>query len=281
MAVTLELVTGSDLTLDHDQLRIVRRFRVLGTLPYTLGGDAFDTIASLVMSLIRTDYATYGTDMGTLYWNSIQIHENHYAQHYEISVTYSPVNRQSGSYQIRVEQAVGMEKATTGTLISTYPAAKEIDNEEGVFWDGEKITGVDIPVAEDRIVVSYRHPQAFLIPSYIRAVGKLRGYPNNDTFLGYDPGEVMYMGGDFAQTECEASALYNFTISRNVTDFAVAGITISEKKGFDAISPVYKDGAENNDDGDTMPIREVDRINIIRPAGREWKDYVAVFGWGG
>src|SRR3972149_239322 len=116
MALTLSLVTGSDLTLDREALTIVRKFQVLGTLPYTLGGDAFDYVSSEVMSLIRSGYPTYSTDMGTLYWNSIQLSEEFYAQKYQISVTYSPRNKETGTYQINVDQAVGNIKATAGVF---------------------------------------------------------------------------------------------------------------------------------------------------------------------
>jgi len=47
----LELISGSDLTLDRESLSIVRKFRVLGTLPVTR--DAFDTVASYVMAAIQ------------------------------------------------------------------------------------------------------------------------------------------------------------------------------------------------------------------------------------
>jgi len=280
MALSFEKRTGHDASLNRDALTVKLEFQAIDTLPKTVSGDYFDYIASAAMSFIRQYYPTYTSPFGTLFWNSIKVHENHYAQNYHITVTYSPFDRQTGSYMIRVEQAVGMEKATAGRRIAGYPAADAVDN-GGLIWDGEEVTGTDVPVAEDRIVVSYRHPQAFLIPSYIRAVGKLRGYPNNDTFLGYDPGEVLYMGGDFSETDAEATAQYTFHVSPNVTDLSVAGITVTEKKGWDVISPVYKQDTDDDAGGNTKPVKKVDYIEVIRPAGREWKDYASVFGWGG
>ena len=73
MALTLEAIIGSDLTLDRDRLTIVRKFRVKGALPYS-GGDAFHAVASMVMGLVQTTYPLYATPMGTLFWNSIQLH---------------------------------------------------------------------------------------------------------------------------------------------------------------------------------------------------------------
>ncbi len=284
----LELVVGSDLTLDKDNLTISRRFRVRGTLT-GLPSDVFDTVASYVMAAIvmgGTDSnghrygPTYMTPQGLLYWNSIQLHESVYAQAYEISVTFSPFNRQTGTYLVRIEHAAGTAKATAGVLQNSYPADPAVSH-GGVIFDGQEVVGVDVPFNQTRIVISYRHPQMFLNHAYLRAVGKLVGHPNNDTFLGYDPGEIAYAGGNATESEAEASAEYSFEVSRNETNLVVGGITIAVKKGFDVISPVYKSGVAVAADGDKKGTRTIDWIDIIRPVGREWTPYVSVFGWGG
>ena len=279
MGLTLETNIGSDLTLDRDNMTVTLKFFVKGTLPYS-GGDCFDAISSQVMGLITLDYPTYSTAMGTLHWNSIQLHESHYAQLYQVSVTYSPFKKQTGTYLIRVEHAAGTAKATAGTRIAGYPSADAVDN-EGVIWNGREVVGVDVPFNQSRIVISYRHPQMFLNHTYLRAVEPLVGHPNNDTFLGYAPGEIAYAGGNLAESECEASAEYSFEVSRNETDIVVGGITIAEKTGFDVISPIYKWDTDTDGGGNTKAIRPIDYIEIIRPRGREWADYVDVFGWGG
>ena len=277
MALTLELITGSDLTLDRDSLTIIRKFRVKGTLPYS-GGDCFDVVSSQVMASIQTTYPLYATPMGTLYWNSIQLHESYYAQLYEISVTYSPVQKVTGTYLLRVEHAAGTARATAGTRIAGYPAADEVDN-GGVFFNGQEVVGVDVPYNQTRIVIAYRHPQMFLNHAYLRDIGELVGHPNDDTFLGYEPGEIAYVGGNATESECEASAEYTFEVSRNETNLVVGGITIAEKKGFDAISPVYKWDTADDAGGTTKGVRPLSYIEIIRPRGREWKNYGSVFGW--
>lgn len=280
MSLTLELITGSDLTLDRESLTIVRKFRVKGTLPYVGGGDCFDTVSSLVMGLVQSTYPTYGTPMGTLYWNSIQLHESYYAQFYEVSVTYSPFQKETGTYLIRIEHSAGTAKATAGTRIAGYPAADAVDN-GGVIWNGREVVGVDVPYNQTRIVISYRHPKMFLNHGYLKAVGQLVGHPNSDKFLGYDPGEIAYTGGNATESEAEASAEYSFEVSRNETNLVVGGITIASKKGFDVVSPVYKWDVENDAGGNPKMIQPIDYIEIIRPKGREWKAYVSVFGWGG
>ncbi len=280
MALTLEPITGSDQTLDSENLSVVQKFRVKGTLPFTEGGDAFDVASSLVMNAVKVSYPSVSTPMGTVFWNSIQLHESHYAQLYEISVNYTPFERVTGTYIIRIEHAAGTAKATAGERIAGYPAADAVDH-GGVIWNGQEVVGVDVPYNQTRIVISYRHPEAFLDHAYLRAVGELVGHPNKDTFLGYEPGEIAYAGGNATESEAEASAEYSFEVSRNEVGLVVGGITIDEKAGFDIVSPIYKWDTADDEGGNTKVIRPIDYIEIIRPRGREWENYVNVFGWGG
>jgi hypothetical protein len=207
------------------------------------------------------------------------LHESHYAQLYEISVTYSRDKRQTGTYQLRIEHAAGTIKATAGERIAGYPSGSAANN-NGTIFDGQKVVGIDVPFNQTRIVISYRHPESFLDHDYLRAIGELVGHPNNDEFLGYEPGEIAYMGGNATESEAEASAEYTFEVSPNETNLNVGSITIAEKKGFDIVSPVYKWDTDNSS-GTTRVVRPVSYIEIIRPRGREWMDYVPVFGWGG
>jgi hypothetical protein len=278
MGFTLRLKTGSDMTITDADCVTVRKFEMLGTLPYTGGGDAFDYVASAANALVMQNFPNYMTPVGQTYVNSIQLHEEYYAQKYEISVTYGQINRQSGTYQITVDQAVGNVWVTAGVRIAGYgPDGQAAIDSGGTFWNGEEITGTEVPVPEDRLIISYRHPQAFLNRSYIKAIGTLRGYPNSDTFLGYAPGEVRYMGGQFTESEAEATAQYNFDVSPNVTGLVVAGITIAAKSGFDVVSPIYKHEVDDGG-GEANAVKKIKYIEIIRP--REHKPYKSVFGWG-
>lgn len=275
MSFVFELVTGSDLTLDRQNLTITRKFRGRGTLPAAVGGDFFDFISSTAIATIKQTYPTYSTPQGTLFWNSIQIHENWYAQSYDISVTYGPHDHQSGAYQVSVDQTGGTVHVTAGTRIAGYgPIANAVNNGGLIGVEGDDVKGVDIPVEQTKINVMFRHPGGVLNRTYIRNIGKLVGFPNSGAFLGYEAGEVVYIGGVLTETETEASASYSFAVSYNRTNFSVGGINILSKKGWDVISPIYEDNEDNG-----RGVKKLLYIEIIRPAGREWKSYSA-FGWG-
>ena len=175
MTFTLRWTTGSEQTLDVDSQICTRKGEIVGTLPYAGPMDCFDYISDSVNTWVLANLPTMTTRFGTLFLNSIQLSERFYAQHYEFSASYGTINKQTGTYQITVDQAVGNEQVAAGELIACYPAASAPADETGSFHDGREQKSFPVPVEEDRITVSYRHPKAYLNAAYIRAVGRLRG----------------------------------------------------------------------------------------------------------
>ncbi len=276
MALQFELMKGSDMTLSRESLNIIRKFRATDKPPVTPSGDYFDFIASSAMSWVQQYAPIYQTPYGILFWNSIKVNENYYALNYEISVAYGPYNHQAGAYQLTVDQSGGTVHVTAGRRIAGYgPYANEVDNGGLIGVDGDEVHGTDIPIAKTKIVVMFRHPGGILNRNYIKSVGRLVGFPNADLFLGYDPGEIRYLGGNFTETQTEASASYSFEVSYNETNFIVGGITIASKTGFDVISPSFK-----YDEFNGLGVRTLGYIEIIRPAAREFTNYKSIFGWG-
>lgn len=276
--MTFERVTGGDVNLSAENPRALHKWRAIDKPPVSIGSqDYFDYVASYAMAYIKANAPSIGTSLGTLYWNDIQIHENHYALNYDITVAYGPRNKQVGAYQIQVDQAGGTVHVTAGRRIAGYGAtAADIVNNGGLIGvDGDEVHGTDIPIAEDKINVQFRHPQGFLIRSYIKAIGKLVGFPANDSFLGYAAGEPVYLGGTFTESNTEATASYSFAISYNQTGLTIGGIPGIDKKGWDVFSPTYKTTTNNG-----RKVRQLQCMEIVRPAGREWVNYLPVFGWG-
>lgn len=284
MALTIEEVTGWDLTVDaKDAPSASRKLRVQGVLPFAGVGDAFDHVASQVMAAVAGGaYATWYTPAGKLYWQTIQLHETAYATVYDVSVAYTPYDRQVGTYQISLDYGVGNQHVYGGTRLAGYAAAAAdvVDNGGLIGVDGEEIKGIDIPVEESSLTVSFRHPRAFLNWDYIDRVCTLRGHPNSDTFLRWAAGEVMFLGGQFTQTEAEATALYRFALSKNRTNIVIGGITVASKAGWDVLSFTHFP-TTSTAGGKTHAVRQIKCIEVIRaPGGMDWKAYRSTFGWG-
>jgi len=273
-----ERAAGSDATIDRESKKVRVPFVLRDRPPVSPTGDYFDYVAQLAEEWCAQNARTYVLNGTMLYLNSIQVMEVHYGMKYEIGVDYGPQDKQSGSYQITYDGSGGMTNVTTGTVIGKFgddaPAdLDDVPNTIGV--QGDDVRGVDIPTQAGKMTVNYRHPKAFLNRAYADKVMELIGFVNNATFLGFAAGEVRLRDPVFTESDAEASAGYVFEISKNRSNFTVAGITITEKKGWDVLDPIYAD-----DDKDGKPVKKVLYFKTVRPAGREWKDFSGTFGWG-
>jgi len=245
-----------------------------GSLPTLIGGDFFDYVSSASMAWAMS---TIETAIGPLYLNNIQVSEVHYGMKYNLVLSYSKNNRQTGAYQISYNGTGGTVHVTAGTLVNVYgdaPAKEKVSALIGE--DGDEVHGIDIPTPVCKITVSYRHPKAFLNRDYLDAVSELTGHYNHDTFLGYPPGEIRFMGPDATESEAEATAQYSFERSPNMANFVVDGIQISSKKGWEVLTPVFASDAPGG-----HARRKVKYWKVIKdPGGVGDKNFKKVFGWG-
>lgn len=282
-------ITGGDITISASNLVRTRRYRAKSKLPWqSPSGDYFDRMADYVTQWVQAYALIYPTPYGTLVASEIRQHEVNYAQNYNFTVVYTKPNadgeNQVGAYSITMDASGGSVNVKYGKCIGVFAKAGG-DKPSGLVGKpaaigkrGREIAGVDIPIPQPRISVMFRHPKLKLTRSYIRSIEKLVGYPNNDTFLGYDPGEVIYRSGPLTETNVESTAVYNFDVSYNVTSLDIGSgankITI-DKKGWDVLDPVFEPDVVNN-----LGVKVVKYFQTIRPGKQEWKDYKSVFGWG-
>lgn len=276
MTFRFELVPGGDVGMEPPSATV--KYRSSGA-PDSYDGDFFSWVAAFALNVIPR---TFNHPLGILLLQDIQVHENYYARQYEITAPYAQLKKEPGAYQISVDQAGGTVHVTAGTRIAGYgEAANEVNNGGLIGVDGDEVHGTDIPIEETKINVNFRHPAGTLNAAYIKAIGQLVGFPNNDLFLTYDPGEVVYLGGNFTETNAEATANYSFAISYNRRNFSVGGINVEFKAGWDVLSPTYMDAVHTDSESNDHPVKKLKYIEIIRPAGREWVNYAPAFGWGG
>lgn len=249
-------------------------------------GDFWDWVTSLALSQIPTTYA-HPTG-ALLIRKDMRVVEHTCGYDYEITVPYGLKDGtdepdESGAYEITVDQVGGTVHVIAGELVSVWDENGQLPNEDGddglIGVDGDEVHGTDLPKEETRLNVRFRHPQAQLNRAYIKATGKLVGYPNKDEFLGYEPYEVLYLGGNFTESsDSDTTAQYSFAISYNEDDVKIGSVTVPHKKGWELLSVKQKDETSPNG----VPIKKIDNVQVIRhPGGRKAKDYVPVFGWGG
>jgi hypothetical protein len=133
----------------------------------------------------------------------------------------------------------------------------------GVTRDG--VEGVDVPIPSFSFSVDYRF--SAVDQAYLTLVHKLTGCVNSATYLGFDPGELLFLGveGEVGMTSGGAIKLssspisFLFDASPNVTNLVVGPFTIPSKKGWDYLWPRTIEVAT----GDTI-VRETKSVHIDR-----------------
>jgi hypothetical protein len=111
----------------------------------------------------------------------------------------------------------------------------------GVTRDG--VEGVDVPVPSFSFSVDLRF--SAVDQAYLSLCHRLTGCVNNVACLGFDPGELLFLGieGEIGMTSGGAIKLsaspisFLFDASPNVTDLVVGPFTIPAKQGWDYLWP--------------------------------------------
>lgn len=285
MTLRFEKVHGQTMTLEPPGVVTKYRFTRNWSDPLPTGhaGGIFDWVADNAMFVIPR----YVDDnpMGRVVLKDIRITEIVYGRHYEIEAPYGRTDVTfpglviAGAYSLTVDLIGATTHIIAGDHISSWPDGSP--NNGGVIGkDGNDVHGADVVTPEMKLTVMYRHPQGFMNKAYVDSLFPLIGHFNEDTFLGYAPGQVQYLGGPHTVTESEATAQYVFNMVPNEVDLVVGGITIGLKYGSDILSPAVKDDTYTPGGGDTFPVKAVEYIECIRPPSHKWKQFKSVFGWG-
>ncbi len=111
-----------------------------------------------------------------------------------------------------------------------------------IGWNGKSGTeaeyaGVDVPCADMRITYKkLMRVSKLTSTSYMKSVAHVVGMVNNDTFKGWAPGELMFLGCTY-ETPMKGNekvmASYHFRAMPNEKDCVVAGKNVGSKKGFE------------------------------------------------
>lgn len=134
-----------------------------------------------------------------------------------------------------------------------------------IGWNGKsgsemEIAGVDVPTAQFRETYIRVMSLSSLTTRFKRNVGALVGKVNSNSFKGWEPGEVMFLGMSYSTPSGSArkvAVTFNFAIQPNESGATVAGHNVGSKKGFEYGWALSKTSAENG-----SPKAEVEAIYI-------------------
>jgi hypothetical protein len=109
-----------------------------------------------------------------------------------------------------------------------------------IGYDGKKVQGVETVVPKlEFSITAYYLPQA-VTTAFMANIARATGKVNSDDWLGFDAGEVLFMGGTGngdiplvnGQRVKPVSVTFKFAASENRTDVKVGDIIVPEKKGW-------------------------------------------------
>lgn len=141
-------------------------------------------------------------------------------------------------------QHITQSKETVSSHAPSGGSAPDFGGAIGVTADG--VEGVDITVPVFHFSETHYKPDEQITPAYKGVLFSLTGKVNADTFRGFQPGEVLFLGASGSKRaqvgeEEDWEITYRFAASPNVTGLSIGPINGISKKGWEYLWVRYAD----------------------------------------
>jgi hypothetical protein len=121
-----------------------------------------------------------------------------------------------------------------------YTEIKNFNGAIGVKEDGT-IDGVDIVVPSFKFTIQKSFAKSDITTSFRQTIAGLTGKVNESTFWGYPQGEVLFTGASGQRSgNGDWQISFNFLQSPTQYNKTLAGVTISQKQGWEYVWVHYK-----------------------------------------
>lgn len=232
----------------------VRKYVCAGTIDKT-------TVEALAWS---GSPAIVATQWGILYRQDIRTVSTGFGI-WDVEVPYGPRKNVSGDYSFRFD--------TTGATLRIFASREHVESYGPLGATGTNIhngainvrngeaEGVEIVVSALKLTVDFRHPQGVVTIPFAKNLSNYTGRYNSDTFLTFDPGELLFLGstgGDGTTAEAEVS--YHFAGKPNESNMTIGNIANIVAKGHDYAWVEYEDDDAAGEAGTRLKYVHVERI---------------------
>ncbi len=196
-----------------------------------------DTDEVQATALIMTPAAVPST-YGVLYRQDVIV-DPEGSDHWGVRVPYGPHPKVAGSFTLSFDTTGGTvnQKVSLSTVDSyTADVGDPVANYGGAIdvQDDGQVNGIDIVIPALKLNVAFKHPIAVITLPQIRAIARMAGTVNSAAFLGFDIGEVLFMGATGSEgTDTETEVNYQFACSENLTDATIGPFAHVNKLGWD------------------------------------------------
>lgn len=208
--------------------------------------------------------AVVATIYGTLYRQDIRVRQTAYNQ-FEVDVPYGTRKNASGEWTWDFDTTGGSIHITNAKAeIARYPEDTAPDQRGAIGVDGDQVNGIDITIPSMKLNVQFRHPLGVLTLAQAKFLHSITGTVNADSFLGFAPGEVLFLGARGADgTDAEVTVSYQFAMSANATGLSLGDIGGVDKDGWDYLWIKYRD-TEQTTSNITRPVRVPQFVYVDR-----------------
>lgn len=111
----------------------------------------------------------------------------------------------------------------------------------------DSVEGTDITIPVYNFTETHYIPIANVTGAYKATLFALTGRVNDDTFKGFEAGEVLFMGASGAlRREDDWEITFRFAASPNINGLAMGGIAGIDKKGWEYLWVRYADAEDQN-----------------------------------
>lgn len=208
--------------------------------------------------------AILATVHGLLFRQDISVRQSAY-NHWMVEVPYGPKKNETGEWTWDFDTTGGTIHITQAKQeLRRYPSTTAPDQKGAIAVDGDEVKGTEIVVPAMKINVQFKHPQGVITIAQAKFLSDITGTVNNDTFLTFAPGEVLFLGARGSDgSNAEASVNYQFAMAKNVTGQTIGDITGVAKKAWEVAWIRYKDSITAAD-GKNLPTRTPRFVYIVR-----------------
>jgi len=171
-------------------------------------------------------------------------------------------NTYSGSVSLDTEHithAVGVRSyPADGYDADDFFGAINVRNENGIKY----IEGADVSIPIQSRTIQKTYPRASVNDSFISQRDALVNWVNTSSFLGFDRGEVKFIGSNFSlSSDGYYNIDYQFSIRKNRTGLLISDISVDKIEGWEKWWAYIDDVDEKDSEGNLVIVKKPVLIN--------------------
>lgn len=218
----------------------------------------------------------YSTIYGTLYRQDIQVNPAGFNL-WLVDVPYGKNKHATGQFRLTFDTTGGTVHITASKeTIKSYSTGNPFipSHKQAIGVNGDNVEGTEIVIPALKLTAHFRHPQSVITLARIKALANITGTVNKDTFLTFEPGEVLFLGCSGSEgTDAETEVAYQFACSANAEGLSIGDVANVAKKGWEHLWISFKD-----DEDDGFPTKRPEFVYVERVY--EETDLATALGFG-